>query len=224
MSASASFDNARCGIVEGYQKATGLHKIGLAFNFATLAVFLAGEIFVFCRERFMIGHFDEDNTLPDDNLRAELRLYPSIKTILHRMNIAAVSVSFLMVCMEITNFVISMIVIVRISKATNAGNGSVAQVIANVLLVLGKVVGYFFTSKQSFTTRGAISMITVTPKEHNTVDSNYKFQPGYYVESAEKKPTPAAADTPAPAAADTPAPAAAAANIADPAEVKVSTE
>ena len=43
-------------------------RLVVAFNFATLAIFLISNIVFWFRERWIIQHFDTDNDLPIDNL------------------------------------------------------------------------------------------------------------------------------------------------------------
>ena len=94
----------------------------LVFNFVTLFVFVIGELFIFMREQFIISRFHDDDTLADDNLTEEIQLYPRLKRQMHLLNQAALFSAVIMMGMEVTNFVLSAIVISR-----HSATGSTAQ-------------------------------------------------------------------------------------------------
>ena len=85
--------------------------------------------------------------------------------------------SALMMAMEITNLVLSLIALVRATHLS-AGNAAVAQVFANVLLVIGQAYTYFSNAKNSFHNDMAVSCLATEPKADNTVDPSYKFAKG----------------------------------------------
>ena len=166
-----------CTTHENFFNLSSYNKAVLAVNFVTLGLLVFTQWFFAYREYFCIQAFDFDTTLPTDNLKEEILLYPSFADRLRKMNLASLLLSVGLVVLVGTNFVMSCILILR---DYSSGKTSVTGLISSCLLIMPRVLNWLLQSHVSYSTGLPISLFTKRPAVPNTIDADFRFNPDVY--------------------------------------------
>ncbi len=167
-----------CSTRENFFNLSKFNKAVLAINFITLGCLVIVQAFYSYREYFCIQMFDFDSTLPADNLKEELELYPSVGEKLRQMNIGSLVLSAFLVVLVAGNFTISCILVLHFY---NAGKSSVTGLISSALLITPRVLNWLLQARVSCVTGLPVSLFSQRPALPNTIDADFKFKDDLYV-------------------------------------------
>eukprot|EP00697_Spironema_sp_BW2_P008820 gnl/Spiro4/23543_TR11633_c0_g1_i1.p1 gnl/Spiro4/23543_TR11633_c0_g1~~gnl/Spiro4/23543_TR11633_c0_g1_i1.p1 ORF type:complete len:311 (+),score=80.12 gnl/Spiro4/23543_TR11633_c0_g1_i1:53-934(+) len=162
-----SFNQAICTVGDAFHSHSNFGYFALVLNFFTLAFLLCSHSSEFARELQLIDDFDEDLSLPDNNLPDVIDAYPEMKARLYSSNLRCFIIALISSVLLLANGTISAIYIFtnRWSTYTTA-----TSLLANVLLVL-----YKFYESTTFCWAGmkhglAFSLYQTEPVSFNTID------------------------------------------------------
>jgi len=159
----------------------------VVINFTTLAGFITLYIVEYIRENWCIEWLDVDPSKPNNNLDKEIEQYPQIKENMNRLNRKYYIVAWIMVAMNILNFIVSSILIYGYYYLDYR---SVTVLITNVLLIVDKLATCFSIATRSITEEVPVSAYMNVPVVFNTVDKDHKEQSsGQNVEMVDRRET-----------------------------------
>lgn len=160
-----------CTINDNFTNLTNYNIIVTTFNFITLGTFIALYTIEYMRENWCIVYLDIDNNIANTNLKTEIERYPEYKDKLILLNNRYNTISILVVCMNIINFILSAILIYGYYYLDYK---SVTVLLTNVILIVDKIINCFNVSKKSVEEILPISAYMMTPVIFNVVDKDYR--------------------------------------------------
>ncbi len=149
----------------------------LVFNFITLIAVLGATVYYGAREYFAIQAFDFEPTLPNDNLREEIRLYPSFESKLQRVNRNSYIMAIGVTCLCNMNFIMSG---VHVLRDFSEGKASLTGLLSNTLLLAPRVLGWLYNSHVAHHSCQPISFFSKVAALPNTIDADWKYVPEVY--------------------------------------------
>lgn len=156
-----------CSFNEKFSEETVYAKFVLALNFISLAVFIFVYNIEFCRERYIIKHFNDNNKFADDHIKEIIDYEPGIKKQLFSWNKRFYFGTVSAIGLGTINFIISGHFIFA-----NHYNGAktMTSIITNVLLVSNSLSSNYRISKKSYNEHMAISSSRLEPISYNEFD------------------------------------------------------
>ena len=180
---SCAYTKVACSAKQNLRQVTSFGHVVTGFNFASLAVFLIAQLVFHAREKWCIEAFSQDADLPVENLSEELALYPTFKRKLYLWNVSAMVLASFLGALMFTNFILSAILL--FGKRRIAGYATVIGVISNTGLVAVKISNWFLTVRRSMRTDSAYLLFAMENTNLNTIDTQFKFDPAYYMPRAD---------------------------------------
>jgi hypothetical protein len=168
-----------CTLKDNLTDLTPFNIAVVVINFTTLAGFIALYVVEYMRENWCIEWLDVDPTKPNNNLDQEIEKYPQIKTDMTSLNNKYYIISWIMVGMNIVNFVTSSVLIYGYYYLDYR---SVTVLITNVLLVADKLATCFSIATRSIQEELPVSAYMATPVVFNTIDKDHKNDGGNNIE------------------------------------------
>lgn len=124
-----------CSIKDNFTNLSKINLVTVIFNFLTFGIFIGFYILEYYREHKCIKYLDIDDSLPSNNLKNEIMLYPKIEVKLNKLNIHYRNYSFVMFIVNIVNIILSSFVIYQYY----GGYKSIVGMISEVFLIVDKL-------------------------------------------------------------------------------------
>lgn len=156
-----------CSFNEKFTEETLYARVVLVLNFISLAVFIFVYNIEFCREKFIIKHFNDNSKFSDDHIKEIIDYEPGIKKQLFSWNERFYFGTVTAIGLGTINFIISGHFIFA-----NHYNGAktMTSIITNVLLVSNSLSSNYRISKKSYNEHMAISSSRLEPISYNEFD------------------------------------------------------
>ena len=159
-----------CTFKDNFINLTQLNLIAVIFNFITLGTFIGFYILEYYRENKCIKYLDIDESLPTNNLKNEIIMYPKIEKKLNKLNIHYRNYSFIMFIFNIVNIILSGIIIYQYF----GGYKSIIGMLSEVFLIVDKLYNSINIAYKSVKEILPYSAYMKDYIIFNTVDSKYK--------------------------------------------------
>jgi len=154
--------------VEGvFDGASRFNRFVLTWNFVTLFVIIGHYWMVWKREKFLVEFLQDDDELPDTNLKTIIAKHPTIDEWFTFYNRIVLISSTLSIFFLLSNFVLSGFVLFR---DFYAGFRTVSVYISNFLLISSLVWKGFDASYDGIYEGMALSSLGQEPVIYNTID------------------------------------------------------
>jgi hypothetical protein len=159
-----------CSIIDNFTDLTQFNLLVIIFNFITLIFFIGFYILEFYRENVCIKYLDIDVNLPNINLKKEIEEYPKIENKLNKLNKHYCNFSYVLLFMNIINFILSVILI----NQYYGGYKTIISIITNILLIVDKIYTAIYISRKSVLEILPYSAYMKDYIIFNTIDKQYK--------------------------------------------------
>ena len=159
-----------CSIMDNFTDLTQFNLFVVVFNFITLIFFIGFYILEFYRENVCIKYLDVDDNLPNINLKNEIESYPKIENKLNKLNKHYCKFSFVLLFMNIINFILSVILI----NQFYGGYKTIISILTNILLIVDKIYTAIYISHKSVLEILPYSAYMKDYIIFNTIDKQYK--------------------------------------------------
>lgn len=171
-------DGHLCSLKENldWPNCTFFNQSVLALNLATLFIVLSATGYYWTREVWLVGHLEEEESLPYNHLPTMYEAYPNVKANVMSLNLGAFLFASCVCFSVLANFVITSVFLFEGDELYNYNLGSrtVTALITNMMLITSKITGYLSYSRMSYRNEWGISMFNVIPLSFNMIDSNYR--------------------------------------------------
>lgn len=169
-----------CTFKDNFIHLSKLNLVAVIFNFLTLGTFIGFYILEYYRENRCIKYLDIDESLPSNNLKNEIMLYPKIEKKLNKLNIHYRNYSFAMFVINIVNIILSGIIIYQFF----GGYKSIVGMISEVFLIVDKLYNSINIAYKSVKEILPYSAYMKDYIIFNTIDSKYKLKQTAQLEKA----------------------------------------
>jgi hypothetical protein len=159
-----------CTITDNLTNLTNFNLSVVIFNFATLIFFIGFYILEFYRENVCIKYLDIDDNLPNINLKKEIEEYPKIENKLNKLNKHYRNFSYVLLFMNIVNFILSFILI----NQYYGGYKTIISILTNIFLIVDKIYTAIYISRKSVLEILPYSAYMKDYIIFNTIDKQYK--------------------------------------------------
>ena len=141
------------------------------FNMLTLFMIIKSYTIEYCREKYIIDHFDINKRLADNNLRFCTELNPRVLTKLHKFNKRFYKYSKYSIIIAIVNLAFSSGLIITYHYG---GFKSMASILTNSLLLSNTLSSNYNISAKCVDTGLALSTTSLEPVSYNELDPKFR--------------------------------------------------
>ena len=160
-----------CTLEENFTDLTDYNTFVLAFNFATLGLFMFEYGLEYYREHWMIEYLDVDPKKNNINLQEEIKNYPQYQNKLISINKKYNKATESLVGFVIANFIFSAVLVLHYYYLDYR---TITVLLSNLLLVVDKLYNSRSISRKSHREMLAYSAYMKTPVLFNTIDFDHK--------------------------------------------------
>jgi hypothetical protein len=162
-----------CTLQDNVTDLTNFNTVVVAFNFATLVVFMVFYMFEAYKENWSISNLDVDATLPNTHLQRELMTYPVLGARLMRLNQHYCRYAIVLMVMNAANIALSSVLM----SQYYGGYKTLTSLLTNVFLVADKLCTCLHMSLLSMRLTLPYSAYMSDHVVFNTLDKKHKRAP-----------------------------------------------
>eukprot|EP00762_Andalucia_godoyi_P006142 ANDGO_00346.mRNA.1 hypothetical protein len=153
-----------CEIDQQFTDLTPYNVLALVFNFVALAFVIIFRSLLLLRERFLISHFDQDASKPDNFFQEVLAIYPTVQRGLHVQNMRCYWMNAIAIAVVILNVVLSLALVVVYWDSYRTGT-----VFTTYVILIGELIWSSFTVLRN-PALSTCSAMRSAPVLHNVLD------------------------------------------------------
>ena len=156
-----------CTVQQNLVTDDNFNKLGLGFNYASIAFFLLTYLIELRRENFCVHNFDIDHDVGDNNLAIVLKNKPKLLDSLHHHNRLYSNITKATFCVYLINFILSNIILYGDETFWKIG---LAPYSSYIILILMKLYNCYYISSHSIQNDKALSAYMTEFSSFNVID------------------------------------------------------